>query len=121
MPKIAHPVNGCASAGANNELFTGNWEVSYIPTDSTITDLDQKKLNNLDNRINVALWKYDANGLITTIQKSKTGNAGTPDGNSGKCYGNGTSNPVVGYSIMANLTGGGSDSANDRIETAQMQ
>lgn len=114
MPKIAHPVNSCASAGANNELFTGNWEVSYIPTTSTITDLDQKKLNNLDNRINVALWKYDANGLVTTIQASQTGTNGTPSGNSGKCYGNGTKNPVVGYSIAK-------DSTDDRIETAQMQ
>ncbi len=120
MPKIAHPVNGCASAGANNELFTGNWEVSYIPTTSTIADLDQKKLNNLDNRINVALWKYDADGLVTTIQSS-TKVTGSASGTSGTCYGNGTANPVVGYSIMANLTGGGSDSANDRIETAQMQ
>lgn len=92
MPKIAHPVNGCALAGANNELFTGNWEVSYIPTDSTITDLDQKKLNNLDNRINVALYKYGTNGAVVPTQKA----------------------PVVGYSIAK-------DSTDDRIETAQMQ
>ena len=92
MPKIAHPVNGCASAGANNELFTGNWEVSYIPTPSNITDLDQKKLNNLDNRINVALYKYGTSGVVVPTQAA----------------------PVVGYSIAK-------DSTDDRIETAQMQ
>lgn len=121
MPKIAHPITSCESAGSVSDMFTGNWEVSYIPTKSTISDLDQKKLNNLDNRINVALWKYDANGLITTIQKSKTGTDATAGENTGKCYGNGTAYPVVGYSIMANLASGASDSTNDRIETAQMQ
>jgi len=116
MPKIAHPVDTSMSEGTESDMFTGNWEVSYIPTTSTISDLDQKKLNNLDNRINVALWKYDDNGAVTTIQKSTTApaNAGTPDGSSGTCYGNGTSNPVVAYSREY-------DSANDRIETAQMK
>ena len=112
MPKIAYKY-AASGDGAVDDMFTGNWEVSYIPTTSTISDLDEKRLRKLDNRINVALWKYADDGSLTTIQNSVTGTSSAAS-DSGTCWGNGTSNPVVGYSIAK-------DSTDDRIETAQMQ
>ena len=113
MPKMAYMKSSTYSEGASNDMFNGNWEVSYIPTSSTIGDPDQKRINNLDTRINIALWKYDTNGAVTTIQDSTQG---TPSvsATTGQCYGNGKSYPVVGYSISPTST-------DDRIETAQMQ
>ena len=93
-------------------MFTGSWEVSFVPTDSKIPDLDVKRRGNLDNRINVALWK-NQQGVI----KNSTAADGTDHkneaGDNGTCWGNGTANPVLGYSIET--------SDGDRIETAQMQ
>lgn len=109
MPKIAYMKSSAPGEGTYNDMFSGNWEVSYLPTTSTISDLDKKRLNNLNNRINVALWK-DSDGVI----KASTSDTSSATADSGVCYGNGTAYPVVGYSIVE-------DSANDRIETAQMQ
>ena len=109
MPKLAYQVTSVTADGTSNDMFTCAWEVGYIPTGSSISDLDQKRLNNLDNRINVGLWK-DSDGKITTSVDTES--SATAD--SGACYGNGTAYPVVSYSIAY-------DSANDRIETAQKQ
>ena len=110
MPKLAYKVSVAAKDGTSSDMFTGDWEAGYIPTSSSIRDLDQKRLSNLDNRINVGLWK-DADGNIITSSNTNS------DANSenGRCYGNGTKYPVLGYSIIA------TDKVNDRIETAQMQ
>ena len=43
MPKIAWLNAASASSGTVNDMFNGNWEVSYIPTSSKIDDLDTKK------------------------------------------------------------------------------
>ncbi len=101
-------------------MFTGNWEVTYIPTGSEIDDLDYKRLMNVDSRINVGVWKYiDA---VTTgnnqhakgqIKNSTTGTMSGAAGG-GTFYGNGTANPLVSYSVLK-------DTANSSIETAQMQ
>ena len=112
MPKIAYK-KASSGDGAVDDMFTGNWEVSYIPTTRTISDLDEKRLRKLDNRINVALWKYADDGSLTTIQNSVPGTSSATAA-TGTCWGNGTNNPVVGYSIAK-------DSTDDRIETAQMQ
>ena len=66
---------------------------------------------NVDNRINVGVWKTAAG----VIKNSVTGDADNGTGN-GKIYGNGKPNPMVAYSVIAT-----DDTANSRIETAQMQ
>ena len=84
--------------------FTGNWDVSIVPVAETLTDLAVDK-------INVALWKKTVGtgnnavaGVITGctdnafLSKSKTMTNNT----AGQCYGNGTSNPVLGYAIVTN-------------------
>ena len=120
MPKLAYPVAVNTTNGAVGDMFTGNWEVTYIPTTSEIDDLDYKRLMNVDSRINVGVWKYI--DTVTTgenqhvkgqIKNSKTGSSNSENAN-GKFYGNGTANPLVSYSVLK-------DTANSRIETAQMQ
>ena len=84
------------AAGVESGYFTGKWEVTCIPTESRVEK---------DN-INVAVWK-DANG---TIKNSATGTSSS-NTTSGKVYGNGTANPVLGYAIRKATEG--------YIETAQ--
>lgn len=107
-PKLAYLVDPSgykAPDGVNaNSEFTGDWEITMIPTASTVNE----------DRINVDLWR-DANnraGFSTT-----NGVEGGPVGSSitnttdGIVYGNGTKNPVVGYAITVGPRG--------YIETAQ--
>ena len=107
LPKLAYLVNTAGGNGAASDKFTGNWEITYIPTDSDVIDMDAKKEANLDSRVNVGIWK-DNNGVL---KNSVTG-TGSATADSGACWGNGTKNPVVGYQTAF-------DNANDRIETAQ--
>lgn len=94
--------------GAEEEVFTGNWEVSIIPSTSKIS---------IDH-INVGVWK-DSSGNLTwsTTDGNAPGNdnigsssAGTSNG---MIYGNGTKNPILGYAITK--------SAGGYIETAQIK
>lgn len=113
MPKIAYLNSDSATSGTVDDMFTGKWEVSYIPTTSKIDDLDTRKDKmNVDNRINVGIWK-DGDGVI---KNSVTGNDASNAAGSGKIYGNGKATPMVSYSVQAP-----NDTANNRIETAQMQ
>ena len=120
MPKVAYlnaPLTtSTLTDGTSSDMFTGSWEVSYIPMPitSTMPNLDTKRLEKrLDNRINVAVWKKtdETANLKGVLDNSKTGtsSAGTT---SGTCWGNGTANPVVAYSIIY-------DTSNDSIESAQ--
>ncbi len=113
MPKIAYLNSATAASGAVNDMFNGNWEVSYIPTASKIDNLDSRKDKmNVDNRINVGVWKTGAG----VIKNSVTGNDATNAAGNGKIYGSGRPTPMVAYSVFAP-----NDTANSRIETAQMQ
>jgi len=85
------------AAGVESGYFTGKWEVTCIPTESRIEK---------DN-INVAVWKDPGTGKI---KPSVTG-PNSSNTTSGKVYGNGTSNPVLGYAIRKATEG--------YIETAQ--
>ena len=88
--------------------------VPFIPTDSDVIELDAKELSQIDSRVNVGVWK-DENGRLTESLASNGGSRkNEAAAGSGTCWGNGTANPVVGYSIAK-------DTANDRIETAQMR
>ena len=120
IPKLAYLKEPLTStslvAGTSNDMFTGAWEVTYIPTTRNVPDMDAKKLNNnLDNRINVAVWKKTEGGINGILDNSVTETITYPtaaSNGSGRCWGNGTANPVLAYSILF-------DTANDSIESAQ--
>ena len=104
-----------------SEIFTGNWEISLVPTTSTLTSQYYDKMN-------IGLWKVggvegDARrkGLIVASNDEKftiSNNKVSTDDNissttNGKIYGNGTKNPIVGYAIES--------SSGTYLETAQMK
>ena len=102
LPKVAYLPDGVDSTTSlldgsdiNTDLFTGNWEMSLIPTTSYVCE---------DN-MNVAVWKN--NGVITTSTEK-------PDSDTGNnVYGNGTSQFVLGYATEEGVNG--------YIETAQLK
>lgn len=73
--------------GALNNLYTGKWEVTFVPTEKGVGK----------DRINVAINKDAATGVI----KSGAGEEDTVENNSSIVYSNATTNPVMGY-INAN-------------------
>lgn len=98
--KLSENAINSYAAGVNGSSYTGNWEVSVIPTISTM----------VEGSVNVGVWK-DSDGKLIN---SQTGNsyAGTDNG---KCYGNGTNNAVLAYAITNSSGTGGT------IETAQLK
>ena len=119
--KIAYRTNfgSAVPAGADSkDMFTGDWEVSVIPTQST------SLLN--DDTINVGVWR-DSSGnakaftsnaywkandkwfegtnsaTLGTVGGEDAANGvsnGTMDvGNPSLIYGNNTANPIVGYGV----------------------
>jgi len=100
---VAGGVQGTDDKG----YFTGNWEVSIVPTASRVQQ---------DN-INVGVWKNagvikdsKVNISATTVPNWDIG-VSSSDTTDGKVYGNGTSNPVLAYAIKEKMNG--------YIETAQ--
>jgi hypothetical protein len=96
-----------AFSGVVEDLYNGVWECTIVPTASTVT------LDSANRRINVGVWK-DEDGLLTDSKVSGTNKytssyAGT---NAGVCYGNGSSNGVLGYGVKYS-------SSEDYVETAQ--
>lgn len=91
-----------SAQGVNDDdTFTGNWEVSVIPTSSDIQE----------DHTNIGLWK-DSEGK----RRSSVGvvvNNGQINNDYGQTSGNGTNNPVVGYATVIGIRG--------FIETAQMR
>ena len=109
-PKIArwigdNLINVSSVAGAENELFTSNWDISYVPTKSKL----------IIDHINVGVWKNNSG----VLKNSKTGTkdfqagSGSTVNSKGTVWGNGTSNPVLGYATKEGSLG--------YIETAQMK
>ena len=102
------------SDGTIDDEFTGSWECSIIPTVNTV-----EMQSNLHNDINIGVWKT-SDGEITAPnvsgrQSSTSNNVnGYSSSSYGQVYGNGTSNPVLGYAIKHGSSG-------DNIETAQMK
>lgn len=102
--KIAYLPEGVSSdipAGVNNkDCYTGDWEVSIVPT-SNIPN---------DDLINVGVWR-DSNGkakVFTSNSDWSTGdvapgqvvsNSTLNVGNATIMHGNNTSNPIIGYGI----------------------
>ncbi|EID84905.1 hypothetical protein MSI_16010 [Treponema sp. JC4] len=114
-PKLAYLVNtsSTASAGADDEVYTGAWECSVVPTESSVN-----MQSNQYNKINVGVWKNSSTGVVkesTSGTSSYTNNPNSYNSTSyGFVYGNGTSNAVLGYAIKVS-------SSSDAIETAQMR
>ena len=94
-------------AGVENEAYTNNWESSVIPTSSKTT---------IDH-VTVGVWKNEygqiKNSKTGTTEKVTTGDTGPTINSYGFVYGNGTSNPVLGYATKSGSLG--------YIETAQMK
>jgi hypothetical protein len=116
-PKMARlnpkaiPASVTTTAGKTStieDMFTGYWEVTEVPTPS----------NAPKDRINVGVWK-DADGVLTESVFDNTPAAKTPAGTSTEATdaitrGNGTKNAVVAYQIRPSSSEG-------YIETAQMK
>ena len=118
VAKLVVPSNGTVSYTAQgtgtldgDDLFTGNWEVSLIPSPKTLT-------TNYYDKVNICLWKQ--NGIIVrsdntafTISKDKTSANNSSSNTNGNIYGNGTANPILGYAVESN--------SGTCLETAQMK
>ena len=102
--------------GVSADKYTGIWECTIVPTPSKMHS-DSKR------RINVGVWKTTAGVLRNSYYKASGGqdtvgeNYATEsrNGDTGKCYGNGTSNAVLAYGVMKSKT----DNSTSYIETAQ--
>lgn len=86
----------------SDDTFTGNWEVSVIPTSSDIQE----------DHTNIGLWK-DSLGARRSSVGGTVNDYGQIGDNDGQTSGNGTNNPVVGYATVIGIRG--------FIETAQMR
>ena len=111
LPKIAKlAVPGVVGSGVVNDVYTGTWECSYVPSGSTINTQ-----SNQYNKVNIGLWKN--NGVLaasSTGVSTAYNNANTYGSTSyGYVWGNGTKNAVLGYAVT-------DSNSNDYIETAQM-
>ncbi|WP_287046281.1 hypothetical protein [Treponema sp.] len=118
LPAVASlviPDNGTMDYTAQGttvkDVFTGKWEVSPVPTPSTMS-------GGANDKVNVGLWKKTVGTVKGVIVKSSDMNSTTKGSNdskttSGNCYGNGTANPVLGYAIKT--------SSGTAIETAQLK
>ena len=88
VPKLAYLKDGAVlDVGAENDYYTGKWEVSVVPTPKGYDTYAA------GNKVNVGVWKKKTDGKLTN---GKTGSPSSGAEN-GNVYGNGTSNPVLGY------------------------
>lgn len=98
--KIAYPVywdkTGNVLSGVDSyDRYTGNWEVSVVPTDNTpLTDYTNVGMNKNSSGVK----KIFTAG--TDISKAWSATFAVSD--STTVYGNGTSNPVVSYAVSEN-------------------
>lgn len=92
-------------SGAYNDKYTGTWEISPVPTAQTIYYTEDTPLH-----MNVGVWKSMEEGKVG-FKKSSTKETSSASTGSGNCYGNGTSNAVMGYLIE--------NGSSTKIETAQ--
>lgn len=98
--KIAYPVQwseGNVLSGVDEyDRYTGNWEVSVIPTDNTpLTDYTNIGLNKN--------WSTGVRSAFSTgSDVSKSWSATFAVGDSTTVYGNGTNNPILSYAVSKN-------------------
>ena len=96
------------SAGVIDDVFTGQWEVSIVPTSSRVSE----------DHINIGVWKNkDTGELSNSIHYGNTYKQGADiaatQESYGTIWGNDTKNPVIGYATTKGSGG--------FIETAQMR
>ncbi|MBP5450956.1 MAG: hypothetical protein J6Y16_01825 [Treponema sp.] len=96
------------AAGSENEMFTGTWDISLIPTNSKIAV----------DHINVGIWKDKSTGIIKNSTEGtnlveQTGASYNSSVSRGNIFGNGSKNAILGYAI--------NEGASGYIETAQMK
>jgi len=106
-------MNYAAAGTDQNDCFTGNWEVSVIPSQSELSGGNSDK-------INVGLWKDTTGNIVNSYLKNANGETqnvpsegNTSGTSSGNCYGNGTANPIFGYAVKS--------TSGTCIETAQLK
>ena len=112
-PKYAYKTGSAhAPAGSLDEAYTGDWEITVIPTESTLT---MGSLGN--NKINVGVWKNESTWVLEDSVEGVNDSSHNGSSYGATCwdrvYGNGTSYPVLGYAIK--------DGSKGFIETAQMK
>uniref|UniRef100_UPI0025E28E92 hypothetical protein n=1 Tax=Treponema sp. TaxID=166 RepID=UPI0025E28E92 len=108
---------GTETDGTDGNYYTGVWECTIVPTQSTVKD---------SRKINVGVWKYATDEEDGVLAYSTTGtnyglSTGTTsytssyaDTSEGICYGNGSNNGVMAYVVAPS-------SSEYNIETAQMR
>ena len=114
MPKYAYLVDKATdfdqtAAGVDDdELFTGAWEVTVVPSPSRMT-------TNREDKVNIGVWKNA--GVLKNSTSGTSTRGGSLNGydstNWSKTFGNGTANGVLGYQI--------STATGSCLETAQMR
>ena len=98
--------------GTEGDIFTGNWEISLVPSPSTLT-------TNYYDKMNIGLWKWEGKVVNSndshfgTVVTAKTSADNTSSGTNGNIYGNGTANPILGYAVES--------TSGTYLETAQMK
>lgn len=101
LDKEEKKINYSAPGVNPDDTFTGNWEVSVIPTSSDIQE----------DHTNIGLWKNSDGERRSSV--GVVVNNGQIYNDYGQTSGNGTNNPVVGYATVIGIRG--------FIETAQMR
>lgn len=118
VARLVVPENGVMNykaQGTNAEdMFTGNWEISLVPSSMILT-------TNYYDKMNIGLWKQegvivsgnDSRFTVTGGESGKTSANNTSGTTNGSIYGNGTANPILGYAVESN--------SGTNLETAQMR
>ena len=119
VAKLVIPQNGVMDYKAQgvitvdgSDVFTGNWEISLVPTSSKLTSQYYDKMN-------IGLWKQNgkivnstnSNFTVTGAGNGVTSNSNSSTTTNGNIYGNGTANPILGYAVES--------TAGTYFETAQ--
>lgn len=113
-PKLAYKVSSeNMIAGAKDDLFTGDWECTIVPTGYS-TPLGSQG----NNKMNVGVWKDISTWTLKNSTKGTEAHSHTVNGYNSTCtdtvYANGTKNPLMGYAIKIN-------GSTTYIETAQLK
>ncbi|MBQ1832181.1 MAG: hypothetical protein II114_00190 [Treponema sp.] len=96
------------------DIFTGNWEISLVPSSMNLT-------TNYNDKMNIGLWKQDgvivsgndSRFTVTGGESGKTSSDNSSGTVNGNIYGNGTANPIIGYAVESN--------SGTNLETAQLK
>ncbi|MBQ5384095.1 MAG: hypothetical protein IIU46_06545, partial [Treponema sp.] len=121
VARLVVPENGAVDYRAQGtgtidgeDIFTGNWEISLVPSSMNLT-------TNYNDKMNIGLWKQDgvivsgndSRFTVTGGESGKTSSDNTSGTVNGNIYGNGTANPIIGYAVESN--------SGTNLETAQLK